>query len=298
MACYVLQLCLGDPAILCVAIFQFLQGISRGKNTHFKPSALPVKQSLGNWFKFTLSHLKWGELNAYLCWPMQHLVVFTGAGISAESGLNTFRDAGGLWEGHRIEDVASPEGFYRNPELVLNFYNQRRRQLDMVEPNEAHLLLAKMEDHFKVTVITQNVDDLHERGGSNNIIHLHGELRYACSSQNRSLRQYLGGKDILPGDRAPDGSALRPDIVWLGEAVPKMDEAIAATVMADIFLVIGTSLEVYPAASLINFVRPGKAIYIVDPNRHEERQHSHIRVISKKATDGMRDLYGILVADV
>jgi NAD-dependent deacetylase len=229
---------------------------------------------------------------------VKHLVVLSGAGISAESGLKTFRDAGGLWEGHRIEDVASPEGFAANPTLVLDFYNQRRRQLDEVAPNEAHLLLAKLESHYRVTVVTQNVDDLHERAGSNEIIHLHGELRYACSSKDRSIREFLGSRDIQPGDKSSDGSQLRPDIVWFGEAVPKMDEAIYATLQADIFLVIGTSLEVYPAAGLLHYVREGKPVYIMDPNRHENRAERHIHVISKKATEGMRELYANLVADV
>jgi NAD-dependent deacetylase len=229
---------------------------------------------------------------------MQHLVVLTGAGISAESGLKTFRDSGGLWEGHRIEDVASPEGFARNPEMVLDFYNQRRRQLDQASPNDAHALLARLESHFQVTVITQNVDDLHERGGSSNVVHLHGELRYGCSSKNRDIRSFLGANDILYGDLATDGSQLRPDIVWFGEAVPKMDVAIGATLLADIFLVIGTSLEVYPAASLLHFVPHGKPVYIIDPARHTDRHNPHVRVISKKATDGMRELYPILVPDV
>lgn len=225
-------------------------------------------------------------------------MVLTGAGISAESGLKTFRDSGGLWEGHRIEDVASPEGFAKNPELVLNFYNQRRRQLEEVEPNQAHLILASLEEHFLVTIITQNVDDLHERAGSRNVIHLHGELRYACSSKNREIRNYIGTKDILPGDTAEDGSQLRPDIVWFGEAVPKMEMAIAATLLADFFLVIGTSLEVYPAASLLHFVPQNKPVYIIDPARHADRRDPHIHVISKNATDGMRQLYPILVPDV
>jgi NAD-dependent deacetylase len=226
---------------------------------------------------------------------MQHLVVLSGAGISAESGLKTFRDAGGLWEGYRFEEVATTEAFKRDPELVLRFYNQRRTQLDEVEPNAAHLLLAELEKHFRVTIITQNVDDLHERAGSSNIIHLHGELRWACSSKNRNIREFIGSKEIRMGDQASDGSQLRPDIVWFGEAVPKMEDAIAETLTADLFLVIGTSLEVYPAAGLVNFVPYAKPIYIIDPNRHASMTNDHIHVISDIATSGMRTLYDILV---
>lgn len=232
----------------------------------------------------------------YLC-GMQHLVVLSGAGISAESGISTFRDAGGLWEGHRIEDVASPEGFRRDPQLVLDFYNLRRRQLQTVEPNDAHRAITRLEKHFNVTVVTQNVDDLHERAGNSRIVHLHGELVYGCSSRNRELREFVGYDDIVPGRLASDGSQLRPDIVWFGEAVPKMDEAIAHTLMADIFVVIGTSLEVYPAAGLLNFVRHGKPVYIVDPKRHSHLNDPQITVINKKATEGMKDLYRILVPD-
>lgn len=226
---------------------------------------------------------------------MQHLVVLTGAGISAESGLKTFRDAGGLWEGYRFEEVATPEAFRRDPELVLRFYNQRRSQLDEVEPNSAHLLLAQLEQHYRVTIITQNVDDLHERAGSSRIVHLHGELRWACSSKNRQIREFIGSREIQSGDKAEDGSQLRPDIVWFGEAVPKMEDAIAETLTADIFLVVGTSLEVYPAAGLLDFVPYGKPVYIIDPNRHEGRSNDHIHVISDTATSGMRKLFDILV---
>jgi NAD-dependent deacetylase len=217
-----------------------------------------------------------------------HLVVLTGAGISAESGIKTFRDANGLWEGHKIEDVATPEAYRRNPELVNQFYNQRRQQLDEVEPNEAHLTLSRLEKHYRVSIITQNVDDLHERAGSSNIIHLHGELRWACSSHNKQHRRFLGSKDILTGDRADDGSLLRPDIVWFGEPVPKMDEAVEITLSADIFLVIGTSLEVYPAAGLIHYVPLGKPIYIVDPNRHSGLASENITVIDDTAVNGMK----------
>jgi len=242
-----------------------------------------------------LNHLICG-CTFYLC-GMQRLVVLTGAGISAESGISTFRDSGGLWEGHRIEEVASPEGFAANPQLVLEFYNKRRQQLQHVVPNEAHLILRELEKFYDVTIVTQNVDDLHERAGSSKIIHLHGELKYACSSWNRADRVYLGTKDIKLEDLAADGSQLRPDIVWFGEAVPKMDEAVIATQKADIFVVVGTSLEVYPAASLVGFVPYHKPVYIIDPHRHKELQNPHIHVISKTATEGMRDLYVNLAAD-
>jgi NAD-dependent deacetylase len=228
---------------------------------------------------------------------MQHLVILTGAGISAESGIKTFRDAGDLWEGHRIEHVASPEGFIRNPTLVLDFYNQRRRQLEEVTPNEAHQLLVELEKYFQVTVITQNVDDLHERAGSKNTIHLHGELRWGCSSRNRELRTFLGSKDIGLGDKAPDGSQLRPDIVWFGEAVPKMELALDAVLKADIFLVVGTSLEVYPAAGLVHYVPSNKPIYIIDPNHHGKMQNHQISVISEIASIGIKQLFAILVPD-
>lgn len=237
-----------------------------------------------------------GGVKIYLC-RMQHLVVLSGAGISAESGIRTFRDAGGLWEGHRIEDVASPEGFHRNPGLVLDFYNQRRRQLAQVGPNEAHNLITRLERHFRVTVITQNVDDLHERAGNSRIVHLHGELVYGCSGRNRELREYVGYSDILPGRLAADGTQLRPDIVWFGEAVPKMDSAIAETLKADIFVVVGTSLEVYPAAGLLDFAPSGCKIFVIDPQRHQELRASGFTLIPKTATEGMRELYRILVPD-
>jgi NAD-dependent deacetylase len=220
-----------------------------------------------------------------------HLVVLTGAGISAESGLKTFRDSGGLWEGHRVEDVATPEAFTRNPELVLRFYNERRKQLDEVEPNEAHKLLAELENYYRVSIVTQNVDDLHERGGSNNVLHLHGELRWGCSSNNKNIREYLGSRDITMKDKAVDGSALRPDIVWFGESVPKMDEAIELVLSADVFLLVGSSLQVYPAAGLIHYVPNGKPIYIIDPNHHGEKNGKTVTVIQETAVKGMKLLF-------
>lgn len=196
---------------------------------------------------------------------MQKLVVLTGAGISAESGVATFRDSNGLWCNHRVEDVATPEAWYKDKQLVLDFYNARRRQLQEVAPNDAHKILAELEKDFEVTIITQNVDDLHERAGSANIIHLHGELKKARSEKNESIVLNWEG-DMQLGDKASDGSQLRPHIVWFGEAVPMIEKAMAVTTTADIFLIVGTSLQVYPAAGLMNFVRPGTPVYLIDPN--------------------------------
>jgi NAD-dependent deacetylase len=232
----------------------------------------------------------------YIC-QMKRLVVLSGAGISAESGLKTFRDSGGLWEGYAIEEVATPEAFNRYPERVLRFYNERRRQLDSVKPNKAHELLAKLEKHFNTTIITQNVDDLHEQAGSAQVLHLHGELRWACSSAQRERRVYLGAQDIQLGQLHEDGSYLRPDIVWFGEAVPMMDMAIPKVMEADILVVVGTSLEVYPAASLLQFAPSNAAIYIIDPYRHGSMGNPQINVISKTATEGMQELFCNLVPD-
>lgn len=195
---------------------------------------------------------------------MKKLVVLSGAGISAESGISTFRDANGLWENHRIEDVASPEGFAQDPGLVLNFYNMRRRQLHTVKPNEAHYILAELERFFDVNIITQNVDDLHERAGSSNVLHLHGELLKARPVNSDTIIPWEG--DILPGDTDAEGNQLRPHIVWFGEMVPAMEEAERLASGADIFLIIGTSMQVYPAAGLIHCVPPGCEIFVIDPN--------------------------------
>ncbi len=196
----------------------------------------------------------------------KHIVVFTGAGISAESGIKTFRDSGGLWEEHRIEDVATPEAWQRNQALVLDFYNQRRKQLLDCQPNAAHYAIAKLETTYKVTVITQNVDDLHERAGSTKIIHLHGELRKARSTVNPRLLYDINGWELKQGDTCELGSQLRPHIVWFGELVPMIDTAAYITEQADIFIIIGSSLEVYPAASLINHAPHSSIKYLVDPN--------------------------------
>lgn len=220
---------------------------------------------------------------------MKRIAVLTGAGISAESGISTFRDANGLWENHDIMEVASPEGWRNNPQLVLNFYNQRRRQLKEVQPNAAHYFLKDLEEKYEVTIITQNVDDLHERAGSSNIIHLHGELLKVRSEKNENLIQSWT-EDLNLGDLAPDGAQLRPHIVWFGEMVPKMEEAIEVVCNADVLLVIGTSLQVYPAASLLNFLPNGKPIYVIDPNSVSVPNNPSIKVIQKKATEGVKEL--------
>ncbi len=196
---------------------------------------------------------------------MKKIVALTGAGMSAESGLKTFRDADGLWEGHDVMEVASPQGWYTDPLLVLDFYNQRRKQLLNVEPNAGHNLLAELESRFEVEIVTQNVDDLHERSGSSKVLHLHGELLKVRSTLKDNL-VYDWRKDLNQGDLCELGSQLRPHIVWFGEAVPLLEQAIDITATADILIIIGTSMQVYPAASLINYAKPGVPIYFIDPN--------------------------------
>ncbi len=223
----------------------------------------------------------------------KHIVILTGAGISAESGIKTFRDADGLWEGHDVMEVASPQGFANNPELVLDFYNQRRRRLLEVLPNKAHEALVSLEQNFDVTVITQNVDDLHERAGSSHVVHLHGELLKACSI--RGGRPIQWSKDLILGDFCENGHQLRPYIVWFGEDVPMMANAIEITSKADVLMIVGTSMQVYPAASLINFVTSGIPIYFVDPKPSiEGNPHKNLMVIAEKATKGVP----IAVADL
>jgi len=200
---------------------------------------------------------------------LKKLVVLTGAGISAESGLKTFRDSDGLWEGHDVTEVASPEGWSRNRALVLDFYNQRRKQALTAEPNEGHKALAQLEDHFEVIVITQNVDNLHEKAGSSRVMHLHGELFQSRSSIDESLIYDIEGWELNEGDLCEKGSQLRPNIVWFGEMVPMMENAIEEAKQADLFAVIGTSLQVYPAAGLVNYTAPDVPIFLVDPKRPE-----------------------------
>jgi len=217
----------------------------------------------------------------------EHIVVLTGAGISAESGLSTFRDNGGLWEEHSIYDVATPEAFARNPELVLRFYNERRRQLESAQPNQAHRLLAELEALYRVSIITQNVDDLHERGGSGQVIHLHGELTKARSSRYPELIYDIGYRDILPGETCELGAPLRPHIVWFGEEVPLLETAAEIVRSADHLLIVGTSLQVYPAAGLIHEVDAGVPITVVDPG--EPAAVSRARVIRKGASEGVAE---------
>lgn len=221
---------------------------------------------------------------------MKNLVVFTGAGVSAESGINTFRDSGGLWEQYRIEDVATPEAFRRNPALVLDFYNQRRKQVIAAKPNQAHLAIAALEKKFKVHVITQNIDDLHERAGSTKVLHLHGELMKSRSTVDPSLIYQIEGGEIKMGEKCEKGSQLRPFIVWFGEAVPAMEEAIMITSSADIFLVIGTSLEVYPAASLIDYAPEEIPKFLVDPNAKSFHYINNLEIIKTNAGTGIPKL--------
>ena len=222
----------------------------------------------------------------------KHLVVLTGAGISAESGIKTFRDADGLWEGHDVMEVATPEGFAKNPELVLEFYNQRRRQLPEVEPNSAHQDLAQLEEHFDVTIITQNVDDLHERAGSSKVIHLHGELIKSRNTVDDSIH-FECKTDIKLGDTCPKGYQLRPHIVWFGEAVPMIDKAIDTCMIADVLLIIGTSMQVYPAASLMHYVPANIPIYFIDP-KPAMQSKGNLTVIAEPATIGMKKVKSFL----
>lgn len=232
---------------------------------------------------------------------MKKIVVLTGAGVSAESGVTTFRDSDGLWENHRVEDVASIEGWYRNPSLVLDFYNERRAQLPVVKPNAAHLAIAALEDEYKVTVVTQNVDNLHERAGSTRIIHLHGELtkvrpENCCNDRDGYSEETvfdIGADAIHIGDLAPNGAQLRPHIVWFGEAVPKIEKAIDAVEAADILLIVGTSLQVYPAAGLYRYAKMDTPIYIIDPKDVPVRD-SRITHIKEVATRGMEVFKNIL----
>lgn len=224
----------------------------------------------------------------------KNIVVLTGAGISAESGIKTFRDADGLWENHKIEDVASIEGFEENPELVLNFYNLRRKHLLTCQPNAAHKALANLEKYFKVHIITQNVDDLHERAGSTNIIHLHGELRKARSVKNPDLIINCD-KDIFIGDKGKDGHQLRPHIVWFGESVPMIDEAIEVVKRADILIVIGTSLQVYPAAGLSRYASFEIPKYLIDPNADNMANTFSFEIIAENATIGVQNIVNQLI---
>lgn len=225
---------------------------------------------------------------------MKKLTILSGAGISAESGIQTFRDGDGLWENHNVTDVASPEGWRKDSALVLEFYNQRRRQLHEVEPNEAHKLVAELEKHFDVQIITQNIDDLHERAGSTNILHIHGELFKSCSCNNKRLI-YEQKDDINIGDKAEDGAQLRPFIVWFGEDVPLYQDAREMVKDSDILVVIGTSLQVYPAAGLIHDIKDDCLLIVINPNETGFGYGQRAVVMKETATQGMKMLFDKLV---
>ena len=229
----------------------------------------------------------------------KNLVILSGAGMSAESGISTFRDAGGLWDKYPVMQVASAEGYVRDPELVIDFYNERRKQLLDVEPNAGHTGLAELEKDFNVTVVTQNVDNLHERAGSTHVIHLHGELTKVCSSRDPYNPRYV--RELKPeeyevkmGDKAGDGSQLRPFIVWFGEAVPEIETAIGYVEKADIFVIIGTSMNVYPAAGLLNYVPRTAEVYLIDPKPVDTHSMRQIHVIQKGASEGVKELKKLL----
>ena len=229
----------------------------------------------------------------------KNLVILSGAGMSPESGISTFRDAGGLWDKYPVMQVASAEGYVRDPELVINFYNERRKQLLDVEPNAGHIGLAELEKDFNVTVVTQNVDNLHERAGSTRIIHLHGELTKVCSSRDPYNPRYV--KELKPeeyevkmGDKAGDGSQLRPFIVWFGEAVPEIETAVDYVEKADIFVIIGTSMNVYPAAGLLNYVPRTAEVYLIDPKPVDTHSMRQIHIIQKGASEGVKELKKLL----
>jgi NAD-dependent deacetylase len=221
---------------------------------------------------------------------MKKLVVLTGAGISAESGIPTFRDSDGLWEGYDVMEVATPEGWKKNPALVLEFYNQRRKRALEVKPNRGHEILAELEKHFDVTVVTQNVDNLHERAGSTRVIHLHGSLFESRSCQDESLIYPIKGWELNPGELCAKGSQLRPNIVWFGEMVPLMDVAAQVAAKADVFLVVGTSMVVYPAASLIHYVPAETMKYVVDPKLPDIGHLPYLKMIQDKASTGMEQV--------
>lgn len=230
---------------------------------------------------------------------MKRIVVLTGAGMSAESGISTFRDSGGLWDTYRVEDVATPEGWVRDPQKVTDFYNIRRRELQTVEPCRGHRLLAELERDHKVDIITQNVDNLHERAGSRRVLHLHGELMKVTSSLQPNNPLYIeelteGRTEVRIGDLAKDGSQLRPFIVWFGEAVPQIERAAELSAQADIFLIIGTSLNVYPAAGLTRFVPEGCPIYLIDPKPVQWNSNRPFTHIQKGASEGMEDFADML----
>ncbi|HEY4323390.1 MAG TPA: NAD-dependent deacylase [Mucilaginibacter sp.] len=227
---------------------------------------------------------------------MKKIVVLTGAGISAESGLKTFRDSDGLWEGYNIEDVATPEAWKKNPELVQEFYNERRKSVLEAKPNAAHYALAKLEEKYDVTIVTQNIDDLHERGGSTNVVHLHGIITRSQSSKNPNLTYPIEGWEIKMDEICELGSPLRAHVVWFGEAVPMIETAARICAKADLFILVGSSLAVYPAAGLINFVPPGVPKYIIDPKIPQVSSNRSIIKIEERATVGVPALVGELLS--
>lgn len=226
---------------------------------------------------------------------MKRLVVFTGAGISAESGLKTFRDADGLWEGHHVEDVATPEAWRKNPELVQEFYNERREQVLKAQPNEAHKIIASLEEFFQVSIITQNIDDLHERAGSSSVIHLHGIITKSQSDLKPELTYPISGSELNIGEFCELGSQLRPHVVWFGEAVPMIEDAAVLCANADLFVLVGTSLAVYPAAGLLQFVPADCKKYIVDPKIPPVKSYRNIIPIEENAVSGMKKVKEILI---
>ena len=233
---------------------------------------------------------------------MKKIVVLTGAGMSAESGLKTFRDADGLWENYPVQQVATHEGWEADPVLVTNFYNMLRRKCVGVQPNEGHRLVAKLEEQYRVTVVTQNVDNLHEVAGSTHVVHLHGELMKVCSSRDVENPRYWktltpDDCEVAPGTKAGDGSLLRPYIVFFGEAVPNIGVATQEVSEADILIIIGTSLNVYPAAGLVHYAQSGTPIYLIDPNPSVGGMLSHVRHLQKGASEGMKELCGLLMGE-
>ncbi len=220
----------------------------------------------------------------------QRLVVFSGAGMSAESGIATFRGAGGLWEGYRLEEVATPEAWDADPDLVTRFYNIRRKQVMEATPNEGHLAIARLEHAFEVNVVTQNIDDLHERAGSRKVLHLHGELMVIRSECNAQHKVRIQKWEVTAGDRCPEGGRMRPDVVWFGEAVPMIEPAVELIARADVLIVVGTSLVVYPAAGLLHYARRDTRVYVIDPFLEDVPAHLNATMIRKGAVEGLREL--------
>lgn len=229
---------------------------------------------------------------------IKKIVVFSGAGMSAESGIQTFRDNGGLWEQYRVEEVATPEAWNLDPELVTRFYNERRKQIISTSPNEAHRLIQRLESAFDVTVITQNIDDLHERAGSSKVLHLHGNIRFSKSSgPNQEAKYYpIDSWELTEADRCPEGYRLRPHVVWFGEAVPMLEEAEKLISAADMVIIIGASLRVYPAAGLIHYINKGSKAYVIDPNAHNLTLPNGIEAVNDSAVKGMKFLYEKLIS--